>query len=244
MAIWQGEIQVLMKHCHIPSNKFKSIQINPEYLTHPEHKFLLVSRHRSIMDLEFKGNEIKIRNKIITELDKFVFDFVDLLDVHYVIVSGYVAILFGRSRGTEDVDVLIKPITHSKFMELYEKAVKRDFYFLNSTNPDTLYEMLNEGLAVRIAKEDTIIPNIELKFIKNEIDRFSLENRLKVVLDDSQVYISPIEVQIAYKLYLGSDKDVEDAVYLWEIFKEHIDKIRLNHFMKKMNVDGGTYGIG
>jgi len=180
--------------------------------------------------------------KTITELDRFVFDFVDLLDVHYVIVSGYIAILFGRSRGTEDIDVLIEPISYSKFIELYEKAVKRGFYFLNSEKPDTLYEMLNEGLAVRIAKEDTIIPNIELKFIKNEIDKFSLKNCLRVVLNDRQIYISPIEVQIAYKL--GSDKDIEDAVYLWEIFKNYVDKNRLDYFMRKMNVDGGAYGIG
>ncbi len=53
-----------------------------------------------------------------------------------------------------------------------------------------------------------------------------------------------MEVQIAYKLYLGSDKDIEDAVYLWEIFKDYIDKNRLNDFMRKIGVDGGAYGIG
>jgi len=138
------------------------------------------------MELEFKGNEIIMRGKTITELDKF---------------------LFGRSR---DIDVLIEPITYNKFKELYEKTVKRGYYFLNSDRPNNLYEMLEERLAVRIAKEDTIIPNIELKFTKNEFDKFSIQNRLKVVVNGEQVYISPIEIQIAYKLYLGSDKDVED----------------------------------
>ncbi|RLI85295.1 MAG: hypothetical protein DRO98_07205 [Archaeoglobales archaeon] len=161
------------------------------------------------MELEFKGNEIIMRGKTITELDKFVFNFIELLDIDYV-VSGYVAILFGRSRGTEDIDVLIEPITYNKFKELYERTVKRGYYFLNSDRPNNLYEMLEERSAVRIAKEDTIIPNIELKFTKNEFDKFSIQNRLKVVVNGEQVYISPIEIQIAYKLYLGSDKDVED----------------------------------
>ncbi len=142
------------------------------------------------------------------------------------------------------MDILIEPIAQSKFLELYEKAEINDFYFMNSANPDTVYEMLVEGLAVRIAKKDMVIPNIELKFVKNEIDRYSLDNRLRVVLDDNQVFISPIELQIAYKLYLGSDKDIEDAVYLWEIFKNHINKNRLDYFMKKMNVEGSEYGIG
>lgn len=199
------------------------------------------------MELEFGEREIRMKNKVITELDKFVFDFVNLLGIRYVIVSGYVAILFGRSRGTEDVDILIEPITQRKFLELYERVEKEDFYFMNSTNPDTVYEMLVEGLAVRIAKKGMVIPNIELKFVKNEIDRYSLDNRLRVVLGDNQVFrifISPIELQIAYKLYLGSDKDIEDAIYLWEIFKESINKSELHHFMEKMNVEGGKYGIG
>lgn len=197
------------------------------------------------MEFEFKDKERVIRiSKIITELDEFILNFVDLLDVYYVIVSGYVAILFGRSRGTEDIDILIEPITRGKFTELYEKVVDQGLYFLNSEKPDTLYEMLSEGIAVRIAKEHTVIPNIELKFVKNEIDKFSLENRLKVVLNDKEVYISPIEVQIAYKLYLGGDEDIEDAVYLWEIFKDYVNKSRLNHFMNVMNVNGGVYGIG
>ena len=196
------------------------------------------------MELEFDEKEIHMKHKILTELDKFVFDFVDLLDVRYVVVSGYVAILFGRSRGTEDVDILIEPVDYGRFVELYERAEKNGFYFLNSANPSTLYDMLSEGVAVRVAKKDTIIPNVELKFAKNEIDRFSLENRLRVTIEDRQIYISPIEVQIAYKLYLGGDKDIEDAVYLWEIFKEYIDKGRLDHFMMKMNVKGEEYGIG
>jgi len=38
-------------------------------------------------------------------------DFVKLLDnakIDYVVVSGYIAIVFGRPRGTEDVDIFIK----------------------------------------------------------------------------------------------------------------------------------------
>ncbi len=30
--------------------------------------------------------------------------------------------------------------------------------------------------------------------------------------------------QIAFKLYLGSDKDIEDAIYLYEIFHENLNR--------------------
>ncbi|RLI76665.1 hypothetical protein DRP05_12520 [Archaeoglobales archaeon] len=188
-----------------------------------------------------------MKNKILTRLDKFIFNFIrilEALDIDYVIVGGYVSILFGRSRGTEDIDILVSFITNDKFKNLYEKIMEENYYFLNSDNPATLYEMLNEGLAVRIAEIDTVIPNIELKFVKNEFDKFSLRNRLRVVINGEVMYISPIEVQIAYKLYLGNDKDIEDAVYLWEIFRDYIDREKLSEFMKKMNVDGEAYGIG
>ncbi len=43
----------------------------------------------------------------LNELDLFVLDFVKILEkqVKYVLISGYVALLFGRSRTTEDVDL-------------------------------------------------------------------------------------------------------------------------------------------
>ena len=55
--------------------------------------------------------------------------------------------------------------------------------------------------------------------------------------------ISPIDTQIAYKLFLGSDKDIEDAVYLWEIFKNDLDHNRMKSRMKEFGVTGEDYGI-
>jgi len=96
---------------------------------------------------------------------------------------------------------------------------------------------------VRIAKEDTIIPNIELKFVKDDFDNYAIDNRLEVVLGEKHLFISPIELQIPYKLYLGGDKDIEDAIYLWDIFRGKIEVNRLRDFMNALNVRGEEYGI-
>ncbi len=48
---------------------------------------------------------------------------------------------------------------------------------------------------------------------------------------------------IAFKLYLGSDKDIEDAVYLYDIFLEHLDKVKLKQYMNILKVRGKRYGI-
>lgn len=103
--------------------------------------------------------------------------------------------------------------------------------------------MLSEGLGIRAAEDELIIPNIEMKFAKDDFDRYSLANRLEVVYDGKKLFISPIELQIPYKLYLGSDKDIEDAIYLWEIFKDKLDISLLKRFMRELKVSGDAYGI-
>ncbi len=197
------------------------------------------------MELKYEPGKIKIENKVFTALDEFVSDFMKLLEGYtdYVIVSGYVVILFGRARGTEDIDTIIRYMDKDTFTSFYQRLSREGYYFLNPEDVNGLYEMLEEGLRVRIAKEDTIIPNIELKFVKDDFDRYSIDNRLEVVIGEKHLFISPIELQIPYKLYLGSDKDIEDAVYLWDIFKGEIDVSLLGRFMKALNVRGKEYGI-
>ncbi len=45
-----------------------------------------------------------------------------------------------------------------------------------------------------------------------------------------------MELQIAYNLYLGSEKDIEDAIYLWEIFKTTLNKEVFEKFVQRLKV--------
>lgn len=198
------------------------------------------------MEFKYTKDFISIENKVLTKLDEFVLDFVSLLNKYcsYVIVSGYIPILFGRTRGTEDVDVFIENVDKKTFVSFYNDLIKNNYYFLNPEDKNGLYEMLIDSLGIRTAKKDTIIPNVEMKFIKDDIDLFTLKNRVKIILDKKfNLFISPIEIEIPYKLYLGSEKDIEDAVYLWEIFQENLNKKLINRFMNELNVSGEQYGI-
>ena len=197
------------------------------------------------MDIEIEGKNIFLKNKIVSKLDNFVIDFINILEkyVGYVIVSGYVSILFGRSRGTEDIDILIKKIDTDTFTRLYNELIEKGYWFLNAESPKELYEMLDEKLAIRVALRNTVIPNIEIKFVKSELDTVSLNEHNVVKVGNKSINISPIELQIAFKLYLGSDKDIEDAVYLYDVFLEHLDKANLKHYMGMLKVSGADYGI-
>lgn len=198
------------------------------------------------MEFKYTKNSISIDNKVLSKLDEFILDFLGLLDKYcnYVVISGYLPILFGRTRGTEDVDVFIENVDKKIFVSFYNDLIKNNYYFLNPEDENGLYEMLMENLGIRTAIKDTIIPNIEMKFTKDDIDRFTLENRVKILLNKKfSFFISPIEVEIPYKLYLGSEKDIEDALYLWDIFQKNLDKKLMNRFMNELNVSGERYGI-
>jgi len=198
------------------------------------------------VEIVYSRGRVELRGKTLNALDKFVLAFSRILEkrVDYVIVGGYVAILFGRSRGTEDVDVIVRRVEHSEFLLLYNELRGKGYYFVNPGGPSELYRMLDGGLRARVTVEGTVIPNFKLKFAESELDEHSLDNRIAVVFDDERVYVPPIELQIAYKLYLGSEKDIEDAVYLWEVFKEHLDLRLLRKFMEILGVKGDAYGIG
>ncbi len=197
------------------------------------------------MNIQNTPNGIFLTNKTLSELDVFVRDFLNVLKAYadYVIVSGYVTILFGRARGTEDIDIIIDRIDRRTSERFFNDLIERNYWFLNSDDHNDLFGMLNENLAIRIAKSGEIIPNIELKFAKDYFDNFSLRNSLKVEIDGYGLNISPIELQIAYKVYLSGDKDIEDAIYLYEIFKERINRETLKNFLEMFEMDADSYGI-
>jgi len=121
--------------------------------------------------------------------------------------------------------------------------LEKKYWFLNADYILELFGMLEDGLAIRIGLNNSVIPNFEIKFVKNDFDIISLEEHRLVKIDNKSLKISPMELQIAFKLYLGSDKDIEDAVYLFDIFLEHINKAKLKHYMELLKVSGSDYGI-
>lgn len=200
------------------------------------------------MELAFEGRNIRI-TKELSDLDHFVLDFarmLDSLEIKYVIVSGFVSIFFGRSRATEDVDILIEQIGQDKFLELARTAESSGMWFLNTKNKKELYDMLTSKLSVRMAPATKVIPNIELKFSQGGINNFSLQNPITIRTLKGSMLFSPIEVQIAFKFHLGSEKDIEDAIYLYELFRERLDLALLHSMALKLGVGTAMkkYGVG
>jgi hypothetical protein len=187
------------------------------------------------MEFDYTKDKIVIRDKAISSLDKFALDFTRSLSkyANYVIVSGYVAILFGRNRNSEDIDVFVERIDFDRFRRFWIE-ISKNFECINTRDVKTAYEeYISSGISLRFSKKKTFIPNVELKFPKIEIDYWSLRERKKVLLNDHQLFIAPLELQIPFKLYLGSEKDIEDAKHIYEIFKDKLNLVLLNDFNRK-----------
>lgn len=192
------------------------------------------------MDINFSKDKIELK-KELSNLDKFVIDFTFILNklkINYVLISGYVSIIFGRNRASEDIDIFIEKLTIKKFEELWGELYKQ-FECLNTEDLKIAYkEYILNNIALRFSKKKNYIPNMEIKFPKNELDIWTLENKKKVILNNKILFISPLELQIPFKLFLGSEKDIEDARYLYRLFKDKLDMNLLKEFNRKLNIEG------
>jgi hypothetical protein len=194
------------------------------------------------MEYSYSKGVIKLPGKALTALDNLVLDFISHIDVRYVIISGYVAILFGRSRNTEDVDIFIMDEGLDQFTNFYSKIVSDGrYYAINAESPADAYELMKGIGSLRFAEKGTFDPNFEIKFAKDETDFYSLNNAYTVDFGNGRkLLVSPLELEIAYKLYLGSEKDLADASHIYIVFKESLDIAKLKAFVSELPIKRGA----
>lgn len=179
-------------------------------------------------------SECKIKlEKDLNELDKFVLKFVRILEKYteYVVISGYVSLLLGRSRQTEDVDIYLRFMHLEKFKELYADFLKNGLNCMNVSDVEEIYSYLKDGLAIRIRKGNDVIPNFELKFALRPADYDLFSEAVEVETSGGSIMISSLERQIVFKrYYLGSPKDLEDAAYVERMAQGHINKEKIEKY--------------
>ena len=169
-----------------------------------------------------------------TILDKFVEDFCAITEKYcqYIICSGFVAIAHGRTRGTEDIDMIIEKISFDTFFKWHSELIGNNFQCIQSDKPKKLYEdYLKNGISIRyVWKSDSFAPpEMEVKFAKDSLDEQQIKERQKLPLTGLNIYFSSIESNIAFKEeYLGTEKDLEDAKHLRIIYKGKFDEKKVN----------------
>ena len=179
--------------------------------------------------------------------DKVALEFAKILEdanIDYVLVAGYTAILFGRGRRSDDIDFILGRIGEYSFLRLCETARGAGFTLMQGDISSEeaarmlYHEYLALGYSIRFVYKDMILPNVEAKLAGTGLHRYALAHSITVLINkEFTVRISPLELQIAYKLYLGSDKDIGDAVFLYTLFKEAINNNELDLWCRKLRVN-------
>src|SRR3989338_6274422 len=192
------------------------------------------------MELRFTAEGIEMEREL-GSVDRFALDFVGILErlgIRYVIISGYIAILFGRSRGTEDVDMFIERLGEERFGALWSELGAAGFECINAPDAHSaLHEYLEKGTALRFARPGEFDPNVELKFPRAAYNKYSLEHRLAVRVNGQLLWTSELELQVAFKLSLGSEKDLEDARHLYGLLKARLDRTLLEQHIRALGVE-------
>ena len=163
-------------------------------------------------------------------LDSFCIDFCQIVEQHtpYIIVSGFVAISTGRTRATEDIDMIVPRLTQETFLKLHDDLLKHDFVAMQGANPKALFKYLAENISLRYTRKGHFLPEMELKFSKDELDEEQLRGKVKIPLTGLDIWFSDVSTNIAFKEhYLKSDKDLEDARHLRIVLAEQVDENRI-----------------
>ena len=165
------------------------------------------------------------------ELDLMVGRFAKELeedDIKYAVVAGYVAVALGRPRTTEDVDFIVVLDDAEKLRKVMGRAG-----FESLTDLNEFYTT-----SARFYLPPKILPNIEVKKAKTSHHFYAVENRIRLsICGKVEFYIGPLEHQIAYKLYLGSPKDLEDAYFIWEATKDLLEWGLIEQWAKELGVE-------
>src|SRR3989338_2719321 len=181
-----------------------------------------------------EGDTIII-NRESTKLDLFVKDFLDILKKHsdYLLVSGFVSISSGRTRGTEDVDILVPVMDKNTFEKLFKDLQKGGFWCYQADSAEEVYSYIKNLQNIRFARVKEMFPNMELIPIteKRKAKFFEFAHPQKMMVQEFEFKIPPLEFEILYKeLVLGGQKDFADAKHLRTFFADIIKKEKFKEY--------------
>ncbi|WP_136602862.1 hypothetical protein [Salinigranum halophilum] len=172
------------------------------------------------------------------ELDELAIAFSGILTrlgIEHVFIAGYLAILTGRARATDDIDVFIEQLSETEADRLVQE-LREQGYWGPAMPLDAMYENLSSGTNIWVAPTDQMTPHLEVKFPTDEFDRASLTNSIDAQVAGATIPIGPLELQIAYKLFLRGQKDFEDAAHLYLLFRETLSTDRLEQWVERLDV--------
>ena len=156
-------------------------------------------------------------------------------------MSGFVSIATGRTRGTEDVDILIPKMDQITFQNLFNDLQKHEFWCYQGDHAQTVYPYIKDLTSIRFAKKNEMFPNMEfISFNEHKkLQFFEFQYPQKIRIKDFEFKIPPLEFEILYKeIILKGQKDLEDAKHLRTLFSDILKRERFKKFEEVIKSHG------
>lgn len=166
----------------------------------------------------------------ITFIVKTIHEYCTSHNVPYVIVGGFSVLVFGRSRMTMDIDVIIdhKKLNYDDFV----KHFKNQGFDINRSD----LEALDEQIHGSFFEKDTMY-RIDIKGVYSENERQSIEQAVLANFNGIEAVFDNPNQLIVHKLKFGSEQDYEDAVAVFYRSKSLIDLQLLSEFAKNLGME-------
>lgn len=172
---------------------------------------------------------------VLDELALAFSSHLDAVGIDHAFVAGYVAILAGRARATEDIDVLLEPTDTETAGQLATRL--RESGFWGPAMPlDALADALTAGDRIWIARDGEMAPRIDATPVRDTYDRASIREAIVAEVGGETLPIGPLELQIAYKCHLAADRDLDDAAHLLEQFGGSLNTTALETWVERLDV--------
>jgi hypothetical protein len=167
-------------------------------------------------------------NSLINAL-KLICTYLNDKKIPYVIVGGISVIAWGRSRTTDDIDIILDHrllniedfVTYLTLNNFF--ADLDDFQGFESKDHCTIF--FKDGLF-----------RIDIIGIYNQDNQTSVDNAVLIEFYNIKIKIDNPESLIAHKLVFNSDQDIEDAYAILIRLDNKIDKKLLLWYAERLNV--------
>ena len=123
----------------------------------------------------------------------------------YVIVGGLVAIHYGRTRVTQDIDVVVD----TQDLSSLSSALREQGFEFSQRDLEAAYE--ERGRVTLFLPEEAIF-HVDLKFASDELDYEVLRGRVRGEVMGVECWVESVEDIVAAKLIYNSSQDEEDVI--------------------------------